>query len=104
MTSACPVTNARLWPRVRVSWTRVIGGHVRDPLLGRDLLVGVTPGAVHTVLVLNGTASTVAFDSWYAGLALLSMGLLLGIVGHGAVTSLAGKSTRGDLLEYGAAP
>ena len=103
VTPACSVTNARLWPRVRVPRPRLIGGRVRDPLLGRDLPVGVTLGAVLTVLVLNGTASTLAFDSWYAGLALLPMGLLLGIAGHGAVTALAGKPILGDVLEDGAA-
>lgn len=217
----------RLWPRVLVSWTRLISGRVRDPLVGRDLLAGVALGAAlnalviatfavaprlglgemptlasggmfeaignagytlvnmcyaasvcvlevlrwlftlllirlvvrrtdaalviaallwvfssasgsapfigwklailagllstsglllvvrlgllttvtisFTALVLNGTASTLAFDSWYAGLALLPMGLLLAIAGYGAVTALAGKSILGDVLEDGAA-
>lgn len=213
----------RLWPRVLVSWTRLLTGRVRDPLVGRDLLVGVALGAVlsplstaifalaprfglgqvpmlassgqfealgnagftlvnvcyagsvcvlealrwllmlllvrlvvrrtdvalvvtalilmsstvsgaapvvgmrlavlvgllgtvglflllkvgllatvtisFTGLVLNGTASTLAFDSWYAGLALIPMGLLLGLAAYGAATALAGKSILGDPLE-----
>jgi serine/threonine-protein kinase len=31
----------RLWPESLVSWTRVLLGRFRDPLVGRDLLVGM---------------------------------------------------------------
>jgi len=212
----------RLWPRVLVSWARMLSGRVRDPLVGRDLLVGVALGAGLTAvslgtialapriglghvpalasgamfesigsagytsvslcyagsvcvlgvlqalfvllmvrlvtrrtdlallitgvlfvassmlgsanvigwklalisavlyttgllvvlrvgllatvvcsftgLVLGGTAATLDFGTWYAGLALLPMALLLGIAGYGAVTALAGKSILGDPL------
>ncbi len=30
----------RLWPQALVSWSRLIGGRLRDPLIGRDLLIG----------------------------------------------------------------
>jgi predicted Ser/Thr protein kinase len=30
----------RRWPRGLVSWTRLLGGELRDPLVGRDVLVG----------------------------------------------------------------
>jgi hypothetical protein len=46
----------RLWPRMLVSWVRVFDGRLRDPLVGRDLLVGVLYGlsatAVFTALGL----------------------------------------------------
>jgi serine/threonine-protein kinase len=35
----------RLWPRMLVSWVRLMGGRFRDPLVGRDVLVGVVYGA-----------------------------------------------------------
>ena len=35
----------RLWPRMLVSWVRLMGGRLRDPLVGRDLLVGSLYGA-----------------------------------------------------------
>ncbi len=213
----------RLWPRVLVSWTRLLTGRFRDPLVGRDLLVGVALGATitalglatyalaprlglgsmpaianggmfdaigsaghtsvslsyagsvcvlgvlqwlflllivrlvvrHTVgalivaallsmssiiapalsqpewklavlfafftvignvlvvrigllatvvaaftgLVLSGTAATLDFGSWYAGLALLPTALLLAIAFWGAANALAGKSILGDPLE-----
>jgi serine/threonine-protein kinase len=30
----------RLWPEALVSWTRLLAGRLRDPLVGRDLLIG----------------------------------------------------------------
>jgi serine/threonine-protein kinase len=34
----------RLWPEAMVSWTRVLAARLRDPLVGRDILVGCTCG------------------------------------------------------------
>jgi serine/threonine-protein kinase len=36
----------RLWPRILVSWVRILEGGFRDPLVGRDLLVGAATGAL----------------------------------------------------------
>jgi serine/threonine-protein kinase len=36
----------RLWPRILVSWVRVLEGRFRDPLVGRDLLIGCAAGAL----------------------------------------------------------
>ena len=36
----------RLWPRILVSWARVISGRWRDPLVGRDLLLGTMAGSL----------------------------------------------------------
>jgi serine/threonine-protein kinase len=41
----------RLWPRMLVSWVRLIGGRFRDPLVGRDVLVGVVYGAFCALVV-----------------------------------------------------
>jgi len=35
----------RLWPRGLVSWARLVAGRVRDPILGRDVLIGCLYGA-----------------------------------------------------------
>jgi hypothetical protein len=40
----------RLWPRLLVSWARLISGRLRDPLVGRDLLVGALTGIGLTAL------------------------------------------------------
>ena len=36
----------RTWPRVLVTWSRAVSGKLRDPLVGRDLLVGTVVGLV----------------------------------------------------------
>ncbi len=36
----------RLWPRILVSWVRILDGGFRDPLVGRDLLVGAAAGRI----------------------------------------------------------
>ncbi|MEE8367410.1 MAG: serine/threonine-protein kinase [Thermoanaerobaculia bacterium] len=43
----------RQWPRMLVSWVRVLDGRWRDPLVGRDLLVGIT-AAIVSVAVVSG--------------------------------------------------
>jgi serine/threonine-protein kinase len=47
----------RLWPEALVSWSRLMMGRFRDPLVGRDLLVG---------MAVMGLLS--AFMSWVEGL------------------------------------
>ena len=34
----------RLWPNTLIAWSRLIGGRLRDPLVGRDLLIGGLAG------------------------------------------------------------
>ena len=34
----------RVWPRTMISWTRLLSGQVRDPLVGRDVLIGMSWG------------------------------------------------------------
>ena len=41
----------RHWPHALVSWSRLMTGRLRDPLVGRDLLWGVLLGAVWTLVV-----------------------------------------------------
>ncbi len=38
------------WPRVLTSWTRLLSGRVRDPLVGRDILVGALAGVTMTLV------------------------------------------------------
>jgi len=40
----------RLWPRTLVSWVRLFDGRFRDPLVGRDILVGSVIGVSVTVV------------------------------------------------------
>ncbi|HZM69824.1 MAG TPA: serine/threonine-protein kinase [Candidatus Cryosericum sp.] len=53
-------TVRRRWPDRIISWTRLLGGRVRDPLVGRDILVGTAFGAAMAVL---GTVAA-AVPAW----------------------------------------
>jgi serine/threonine-protein kinase len=35
----------RTWPQVMISWQRLLNGRLRDPLIGRDLLLGILAGS-----------------------------------------------------------
>lgn len=39
----------RIWPHLLVGWTRLLAGRIRDPLVGRDLLIGAATGAAWAV-------------------------------------------------------
>ncbi len=41
----------RIWPRVLISWNRLINGRLTDPLVGREILMGCLFGAVMAILV-----------------------------------------------------
>ncbi len=40
----------RFWPETELSWTRLLGGRWRDPLVGRDVLVGAAAGVAWALL------------------------------------------------------
>jgi serine/threonine protein kinase len=41
----------RQWPQVLVSWTNVLTGHARDPVVGRDVLIGAGLGVAWTLMI-----------------------------------------------------
>jgi serine/threonine-protein kinase len=41
----------RHWPQTLVAWTTVLGGSVRDAVVGRDVLVGIAIGTLIAVLI-----------------------------------------------------
>jgi len=41
----------RLWPRSMITWSRVLTGQWRDPLVGRDVLIGLLVGVGATLLL-----------------------------------------------------
>jgi serine/threonine-protein kinase len=49
----------RRWPHLLISWTRLLSGRFRDPLVGRDCLIGLLAGAVFALImhVSNGLAA-----------------------------------------------
>lgn len=45
----------RLWPEILISWSRLLAGEIRDPLVGRDVLIGSLLGLVaYATVVLQG--------------------------------------------------
>jgi serine/threonine-protein kinase len=44
----------RRWPKLIISWSRLITGGFRDPMVGRDLLIGGLLGLVHTSIISLG--------------------------------------------------
>jgi len=63
----------RLWPRMLVSWVRVLEGRFRDPLVGRDLLVGCSAGALGALVgrlltwipsALGGASALPDWSNW----------------------------------------
>lgn len=53
----------RRWPRTLVSWNRLLSLQLRDPLVGRDILVGFTAGIVMTAIVAATVAITGRFSA-----------------------------------------
>lgn len=41
----------RNWPQALISWTRLVSGQLRDPVVGRDILFGVAFGALWIVII-----------------------------------------------------
>jgi ribosomal protein L31 len=44
----------RLWPRTLISWTRVLAGRWRDPLVARDVLIGLLVGLGYDLVFAAG--------------------------------------------------
>jgi serine/threonine-protein kinase len=43
----------RFWPQLLIGWTRALSGRLRDPLVGRDVLVGVAAGMIGAMLIAS---------------------------------------------------
>lgn len=58
----------RRWPTSLITWSRVLAGKFTDPLVGRDLLIGIIFGLCFTLLdkLPNLDASQPAADVWLA--------------------------------------
>jgi serine/threonine-protein kinase len=44
----------RRWPKLIISWSRLMAGNFRDPMVGRDLLIGGLLGLVHAACIAFG--------------------------------------------------
>ena len=41
----------RMWPEIMIGWSRLLSGSVRDPLVGRDVLIGVLVATANCLVV-----------------------------------------------------
>lgn len=48
----------RSWPTMLVGWSRVLSGQVRDPMVGRDVVIGAAAGALLAALDLGFAATS----------------------------------------------
>ena len=51
----------RAWPELLVSWARLLSGRFTDPLVGRDVFLGILLGSVHALLWVSLSASPYYF-------------------------------------------
>ena len=61
----------RRWPSLIISWSRLLVGDWRDPMVGRDILVGGMLGLGHTATIYV----TVLLATWTSGRAVPNSGL-----------------------------
>jgi hypothetical protein len=66
----------RRWPQSIISWTAVLKGRATDPVVGRDILIGI---AVQTTLQAMASASSLLFDRGKADPFTGSTEVLLGL-------------------------
>jgi len=62
----------RRWPERLIAWTRLLAGNPRDPLVGRDMLIGIAAGLAHATLA--------SLSNWLPA----RLGLTLPIAPHGS--------------------
>jgi len=43
----------RFWPQLLIGWSRLLSGRVRDPVVGREVLVGAAAGMVGALLIAS---------------------------------------------------
>ena len=54
----------RHWPQALVSWSRLVMGQLRDPLVGRDVLFGVILGVVWILIFQVQVALTIRYGAY----------------------------------------
>ena len=51
----------RVWPETMIGWSRLLAGRLRDPLVGRDILIGALAGIVLGLVIQLDRASPAWF-------------------------------------------
>ena len=45
----------RRWPELLIGWSRLLAGNWRDPMVGRDVLLGIAGGVAHGLLAFSSS-------------------------------------------------
>ena len=51
----------REWPKTQISWNRLLAGDFRNPMIGRDVLVGGLLGIGHAIGIIAGVFATTVY-------------------------------------------
>lgn len=82
----------RFWPQILVSWSRLLSGNWRDPLVARDMLLGCAIAAPFNALLdlgqSRGGAEPIFFDYWHHCGALFSLSQSLTVFSSSVVIPL----------------
>ena len=58
----------RRWPDRLISWARLLAGNWRDPMIGRDVMIGIVAGLVHALIAAWGDPGAPYYgDLWMLG-------------------------------------
>jgi serine/threonine protein kinase len=82
----------RRWPELLIGSTRLLSGNVRDPMIGRDVLIGILAGAAHVAIIsamyMIQIATKTAARPPYSGI-VAQLGAPRHVIGHlfGAMAS-----------------
>jgi hypothetical protein len=77
-------TMRRYWPEQLISWNRLLAGRFRDPMVGRDIVIGTVVGSFMTVamFLLDALPSWIWVPgSWFSHLELMSFLGTRGVLG-----------------------
>jgi serine/threonine-protein kinase len=92
----------RGWPHSLISWSRLVSGRYWDPLVGRDLLIGIAVGLAFGSVTMLGIAASLATRQVGLQEALIDSTILLGW--HGVwsfvISSLLSGIFKGLILLY----
>jgi hypothetical protein len=71
----------RVWPEALIAWTRLLTGRARDPLVGRDVLIGVMAGVLAACVFHLGRLG----PTWFGLAQPVPVTSILGPLGFSAV-------------------
>jgi hypothetical protein len=80
----------RRWPEAMISWTRLLGGRLGDPLVARDILIGLTGG--FAIVLLGDLVAMV--PEWLGQLPLMPRGTGAMMRSLGPVDMFVGELVR----------